>query len=170
MTLHDSLLALAALCLMALSGSAAAGAGDAHGHGHAASTGQPDHAREARRTVEIVAVDSAFQPESVAVSAGETVRFVIRNEGELLHEFSIGTPHMHEEHRTEMQRLADEGLLDATSVAPGVEHAHGNSVFIGPKQSAELTWTFGADAEIEFACNLPGHYEAGMKGAIDVGS
>jgi uncharacterized cupredoxin-like copper-binding protein len=149
---------------------AGAQAAQGHGHGHAASIGQPADAAKAGRTVKIVAIDSAFHPQSVAVSAGETVRFVIRNDGDLLHEFSIGTPHMQEEHRAEMQRLVDQGLVDATSVAPGVEHGHGNSVLVGPKESAELTWTFGADAEIEFACNLPGHYEAGMKGAIDIGS
>lgn len=37
-----------------------------------------------------------------------------------------------------------------------------------PGQRAELTWTFRQSAPIEFACNVPGHYQAGMVGALTI--
>ena len=47
-------------------------------------------------------------------------------------------------------------------------HHDGNSVLVEPGKTAELTWTFGTATELEFACNIPGHYQSGMVGKVTV--
>ena len=41
-------------------------------------------------------------------------------------------------------------------------HKHANSVLLEPKQSGEIIWKFSTSVKLEVACNIPGHYEAGM--------
>jgi len=45
-------------------------------------------------------------------------------------------------------------------------HDDPNSVLLAPGESKELAWKFTKTMKIEFACNVPGHYESGMKGVI----
>ncbi|WP_020682347.1 cupredoxin domain-containing protein [Marinobacterium rhizophilum] len=157
-------------------------AAEGHGHAHHGSSpiGQPGTAAEATRTVEVTLYDMYYEPESIAVKSGETVRFVIKNSGELLHEFNIGTAAMHEKHQAQMQLMMDHGMLTPTGVnhemahmdhsaMPGMEglaHQDPNSVLVEPGATVELAWTFPGDAQLEFACNMPGHYGAGMVGEI----
>jgi uncharacterized cupredoxin-like copper-binding protein len=138
-----------------------------------------DKAR-ASRSVAITIRDNLYEPEIVQVKTGETIRFVLKNTSELLHEFSIGTAEMHAEHQKEMAQLMEHGMLTATGInhqmmnmdhsklgmAAPVKHDESNTVLIEPGKTAELVWKFTRDAKLEFACNLPGHYEAGMVGQI----
>jgi len=154
--------------------------------------GKPGEAAQADRTVEINLGDMYFEPESVEVKAGETVRFLVKNQGSLLHELNLGTAAMHAEHQREMLKMQQSGMLTPT----GMNHAMGqmdhgamdhgqmgagsmghgqmmphdepNSVLIEPGKSAALTWTFAQATAIEFACNIPGHYQAGMVGTLKV--
>lgn len=155
--------------------------------------GQPGEAAKADRTVEIKLGDMFFEPESLEVKAGETVRFVVKNEGSLLHEFNLGRAAMHAEHQQHMQQMMDSGALNSTGMNHGMQgmdhsqmghadmnpggmnqggmmkmHHDGNSVLVEPGKTAELTWTFGSATELEFACNMPGHYQAGMVGKMKV--
>jgi uncharacterized cupredoxin-like copper-binding protein len=41
-------------------------------------------------------------------------------------------------------------------------------VYLKPGETKELIWTFGNVAELEYACNVPGHYESGMHGELRV--
>ncbi|WP_225769641.1 cupredoxin domain-containing protein [Inquilinus sp. Marseille-Q2685] len=140
------------------------------GHSGTKSIGEPPTGRTTTRVVEITIKDSAYEPKAVRVKAGETVRFVLKNEGELLHEFNLGTAEMHAEHQHEMQTMVEHGMLTPTAVVatsmPGMSHDDPNAVFIEPGKTAELSWTFPAGGTIEFACNIPGHYESGMVGKI----
>jgi uncharacterized cupredoxin-like copper-binding protein len=43
--------------------------------------------------------DVYYEPKTIMVRPGETIRFVVKNTGGLLHEFNLGTPEMHAEHR-----------------------------------------------------------------------
>lgn len=151
----------------------------AGGHGHSTDVGKPGDAAAASRTVEVTLNDNFYEPESISVKAGETVRFVLKNEGQLLHEFNIGTAHMHEEHQEEMAMMMEHGMLTPTGVnhdMMNMDHGDGkhmkhddpNSVLLEPGQSGEIVWTFPAEATLEFACNIPGHYQAGMVGEISV--
>ncbi|MGL4317622.1 MAG: cupredoxin domain-containing protein [Pseudomonas sp.] len=146
--------------------------------------GQPGEAAKADRTVEITLGDMYYEPDSVQVKAGETVRFVLKNDGALLHEFSLGDAAMHAEHQKHMLMMQQMGMLGADGIKPmdhsqmghgmsGMDHGQmthddPNTVLIAPGKSAELTWTFTQASGLEFACNIPGHYQAGMLGTVEI--
>ncbi|MCH7419722.1 cupredoxin domain-containing protein [Pseudomonas mosselii] len=143
--------------------------------------GEPAEAAKATRTIEVVLKDIAFEPKSIKVKAGETVRFVLVNEGKMPHEFNLGDKAMHAEHQKEMIAMQgkmftagmnhegmDHGQMDHGQMGAGHGHAGGNTVLVQPGQRAELTWTFRKSAPIEFACNVPGHYQAGMVGPLTI--
>lgn len=134
--------------------------------------GEPAPAAKATRTVEVVLKDIAFEPSSLQVKAGETVRFVLINQGQLPHEFNLGDKAMHAEHQKQMVAVQGKlftGGMDHSQMGHG-EHGHdsGNTVLLQPGQRGELTWTFRSAAPIEFACNVPGHYQAGMVGPLTI--
>jgi len=153
------------------------------GAGHGGSEiGTPAKAKSATRTVEIILGDNYFKPETVKVHPGQTVRFVIRNKGELLHEFNIGTAAMHAAHQKEMMTMMEHGMLTPTGMnsammnmdhgksgMAGMKHDDPNSVLVEPGGTKELTWKFGKPMTLEFACNIPGHYESGMVGKVMFG-
>ena len=140
--------------------------------------GQQGSAAEVDRTIEIELGDNYFEPGEIVVQEGETVRFVLRNSGQLLHEFNIGTVEMHAAHQEEMMDMMQNGMITATTAdmdnmnmdhhgameTPG--HDDPNSVLVEPGEVGELVWTFSSAADLEIACNVPGHYQAGMHGGI----
>ena len=152
-----------------------------NGHAHGAAIGEPGKAAQATRTLAVKLADNFYEPKTIQVRAGETIRFVLTNAGELLHEFNIGTAAMHAEHQKEMLAMADAGMLTATDIVTDhskMDHSkmpHGqmmshddpNAVLLRPGEKKELVWKFTKAAELEFACNLPGHYEAGMVGKLE---
>lgn len=167
-----------ATALLALPGAAFADAG----HSHGASIGEPAKASAATRTIEVTLGDSYYEPAHIQVKAGETVRFVLTNTGQLLHEFNIGTAVMHAEHQKEMAMMVDHGMLTPTGVdekmmnmrhsttegmGHDMKHDDPNSVLVGPGETKDLVWKFPKATELDFACNMPGHYEAGMVGKIE---
>lgn len=169
----------AALLTLSVAPTAFAGGEHAGGHRHATDIGQPGQAPQASRTIDITMYDNYYEPESVVVREGETVRFKIKNEGGLVHEFNIATAAMHAEHQKEMTMMVEHGVLAGDHInhermkmdmggGRTMEHHDPNSVLLEPGQSAEIVWTFTTDAELEFACNVPGHYEAGMTGEIRI--
>ena len=167
---------LIALMLPFASTATLAGGGHKGGHAHY-EFGAPGSANEVNRTIRVALEDVYFEPESIDVKAGETIRFVLTNNGELVHEFNVGTPHMHDEHQEEMQMMVDHGVLEADKInremmkmemADGttMEHDDPNSVLLEPNETAEIIWKFTNPMELEFACNIPGHYDAGMAGTF----
>ncbi|MCX4029719.1 cupredoxin family protein [Endozoicomonas sp. SM1973] len=134
--------------------------GGHHGEGmdHGSVTGSPGKADQVDRTVKVVAGDDmrfAFSPNQF--KAGETVQFLITNTGKLAHEFSIGTQKEHKAHGKMMREN------------PGMVHAGGgNSITVEPGKTGELIWQFSKAANIQAACNIPGHYEAGMHKSIKI--
>ncbi len=103
-------LGLAALLALGASGSWAAGA-HAGGHGHSdhhasmdTPYGKPGDAARVKRSIEVVMSDDMrFTPANIQVRRGETVRFVVRNAGQIRHEFSLGTKQELEEHYEQMK-------------------------------------------------------------------
>ena len=176
MTLRNRL-AFAA-CVLAFSVSSVASPGS-----HA-EIGQPAAAASATRTVNIEMTDLAFSPKTLEVKAGETVRFVLINKGQLLHEFNLGDAAMHAEHQKEMLKMQQSGAMTTTGMhhagmdhgamgqgsmpMTGMTHDDPNTVLVEPGKTAELTWTFSGTRDLEFACNVPGHYQAGMVGTLKV--
>ena len=51
---------------------------------------------------------------------------------------------------------------------PEMEHDDPNGKRLAPNDSSEVVWRFTKAGTFEFACLIPGHYEAGMKGTIGV--
>ena len=142
---------------------------------HTLSFGHAAPAAQATRTVELTLGDMFFEPKAVQVKAGETVRFVLVNKGKLLHEFNLGDAAMHASHQKEMLAMQQSGMLMPTGMDHGamssstrMAHDDPNSVMVEPGKTAELTWTFSKASDLEFACNIPGHYQAGMVGKINI--
>jgi len=162
---------------------AASDDGGGHGHADALDFGQPGNPAEVTRTIEVTMADNYFEPENITVEAGETVRFVLKNEGGFLHEFNIGTAAMHRAHQDEMMTMMEHGMITADGIdhemmtmdhaangMAGHVHDDPNSVLVEPGETQELVWQFSQATDLEFACNVPGHYDAGMVGEIAVGS
>ncbi len=103
----------------------------------------------------------AFEPASIHVSAGETVRFVVANDGAIEHEFRMTTEHAAEEHIA----AGHEGHDDES----GAEHGHDEMILlVAAGQSGTMDVTFHDSGEYDIvACLLAGHFEAGMKGALE---
>jgi uncharacterized cupredoxin-like copper-binding protein len=161
------------LCLLALSSPVWADAG------HTYDFGQPASAAKATRSIEVEMGDMSFTPKSLDIKAGETVRFVLVNKGQLLHEFNLGDAALHARHQQEMLQMQRSGMLaptgmkamagmDHSKMDHGMKHDDPNSMLVEPGKTAELTWTFSKATSLEFACNIPGHYQAGMVGKLTV--
>lgn len=155
--------------------------GHAHGHDaqkqaqgghmdHSMPGGMPGDPKNVSRTIVIVAKDTKFNLNKIQVKDGETIRFVVKNKGELVHEMTIGTPEMQKEHQAEMMKMMEAGHLMADKVAGKMDHSHGNSVLVEPGEQAEIIWMFHKGKTLEFGCNVPGHYEQGMKGSFNIQS
>lgn len=109
------------------------------------------------RTIEIRMSDAMrFKPDRVKVRQGETVRFVHHNGGEVMHEFVLGTRKELQEHAELMRRF------------PDMEHDEPYMAHVPPGGRREIVWKFNRAGEFDFACLIPGHYEAGMVGHIEV--
>ncbi len=124
----------------------------------AVDVGRPGKADNVDRTIEVSMKDSMrFNPEQIDVKAGETVRFVVTNDGKIPHEMVIGTVEEMKEHAVMMR------------ANPTMKHSEPNMITLAPGQHAELIWQFGkSGSAVDFACLVPGHLEAGMKGKFDV--
>ncbi|HWT21163.1 MAG TPA: cupredoxin family protein [Variovorax sp.] len=152
--------ALAALVGLAAAGASAAG-NHAGGHGHGAeeAIGKPGDAAKATRTINVDMTDGMrFTPADIKVKQGETVRFVVKNSGQLKHELVLGTEKELKEHYEAMKKN------------PEMEHADPNMVTLAAGKSGEIVWQFTKAGKVDFACLQPGHYDAGMKGAVTVAS
>ncbi|MCE8012107.1 cupredoxin domain-containing protein [Billgrantia desiderata] len=118
------------------------------------------------RTIRVEAGDMWFDPENLDIAPGETIKFEIVNTGNLEHEFVIGDAEAQEAHRKMMQEMGSAG--HGGHGGHGDHGDHGDdmpAVTIAPGETATLVWTAPQDvSNLEFACNLPGHYEAGMYG------
>lgn len=114
-------------------------------------------AGSAARTVTLSMDDNMrFTPDKLAFKQGETVRFVIRNRGKLMHELVIGTKLDLDAHAAMMVKF------------PGMEHDEPYMAHVPAGKSGELVWTFNRTGEFDFACLIAGHYQAGMVGKISV--
>ena len=126
----------------------------------------------APRAVTIDMLDAMrFAPGRLTLAPGRQIEFRVRNAGKLRHEIVIGTAAQIDQHRRAMLRAAhaasDPGT-DHADHATHAPHAAPNMAQLAPGRRARLRWKFDRPGEYEYACLLPGHYEAGMKGSITV--
>ncbi len=135
--------------------------------------GEKGNANEVDKVIEVKMYDNYFEPNKIKIKKGETIKFVVYNLGELVHEFNIATKKMHFKHQEEMALMVENEILLADKIDKkkmkelskkdhSMSHSHANSVLLEPNQKGELIWKFSSDLSLEAACNVPGHYEAGM--------
>lgn len=114
-------------------------------------------AARAGRTVEILMDDRMrFEPDVLILKQGDTLRLRARNKGQVLHEIVLGTEAALREHAELMQRF------------PDMEHDEPHMAHIAPGEHGDIVWTFNRPGSFAFACLIPGHFEAGMHGRIEV--
>ncbi|MFM1991665.1 MAG: hypothetical protein RJA99_4622 [Pseudomonadota bacterium] len=113
--------------------------------------------KKATRTIRVSMDDRMkFTPSTIEVRRGETVRFVVRNQGKVMHEMVLGTPEELTKHAELMRKF------------PDMEHDDPNMVHVKPGETGELAWTFDKAGTFGIACLIPGHFEAGMSGKVVV--
>ena len=119
--------------------------------------GEPGKAANVSRTVKIDMSDAMrYIPASIDAKQGETIRFVVSNSGKVKHELVLGTDKELKEHYEVMKKN------------PEMEHADPNMVTVAPGKTGEVIWRFSRAGKVDFACLQPGHYDAGMKGLVNV--
>ena len=137
----------------------------AQAHGDKFNFGTPAEVTQATRIIKITMLDLAFQPNLIQVKQGEIVRFVVTNTSQVDHDFTLGDAVTQSAHRKEMAEMAAMG--DMAEMHDHMSHDP-NAIFVKAGATKEITWKFPRAMTIEFACNVPGHYEAGMKGVIKI--
>ena len=141
--------------------------------------GSKGNKSEVSRVIKVIMYDNYYEPNSFQVKAGETIKFEVENVGELVHEFNIANKMMHMKHQPEMQKMVENEILLSDSIDKdkmkkmakidkSMAHSHSNSVLLEPKQKGEIIWKFDNAANIEIACNVPGHYQAGMIAPVNI--
>ena len=119
-------------------------------HFRATAAARPEHKSDARGDA------AQIRPGDITVKRGETVRFLVRNHGKVMHEMVIGTMKELKEHAELMRKF------------PGMEHDEPYMAHVAPGKQGEIVWQFTQAGEFYYACLVPGHMEAGMIAKITV--
>lgn len=124
------------------------------------SAGEPGNPNKPAQAIQVTMRESdgkmLFVPDRIQVRKGEQVRFTIRNDGALRHEFTLASVADNKKHAEVMQKN------------PNMEHDDPNSKTLEPGKTGEMLWRFSSAGTFEFACLIPGHREAGMHGTVTV--
>lgn len=119
--------------------------------------GKEGSLKKATRTITVDMSDNMrFTPSDITVKQGETIRFIVKNKGKMMHEMVIGT----------MDELKAHGELMRKH--PTMEHDEPYMSHVSPGKKENLVWQFTNVGEFYYACLVPGHFEAGMVGKITV--
>jgi uncharacterized cupredoxin-like copper-binding protein len=114
-------------------------------------------AKAVKRTIELKMTDNMrFTPDRFDVRQGETVKIVLKNEGQMLHEFVLGTKKELDEHAALMVKF------------PNMEHDEPYMAHVPTGKTGQVIWTFNRAGDFDFACLIAGHYQAGMVGKVKV--
>jgi uncharacterized cupredoxin-like copper-binding protein len=126
------------------------------------SAGEPGDPKKPTRTIRVQMIDYGdekemrFEPAVITLRRGEQIRFVLENVGTESHEFTLATIAENRKHAELMKKF------------PDMEHDDPNGKRVAVSEPRELLWRFTKAGEFEFACMIPGHYEAGMHGKVIV--
>ena len=98
-----------------------------------------------------------FEPHAFKVARNATIRIAVENVGELEHELVLDNNKGIMQHKMDMENADGE-----------MTHKDPNSLRLKPGEKGSIVWNFSNEGQFEFACLIPGHYEAGMKGNVSV--
>ncbi|HSV36164.1 MAG TPA: cupredoxin family protein [Ramlibacter sp.] len=114
-------------------------------------------AKAVTRTIQVELTDQMrFKPDRIAVKEGETVKFVVKNRGKMLHEMVLGTRQELDAHAAVMLKH------------PNMEHDEPYMTHVKAGGIGQIVWNFNRPGEFQFACLIAGHYQSGMAGTIQV--
>ena len=141
--------------------------------------GEKGESSEVDRVININMYDNYFEPNFVNIKKGETIKFLVKNFGSLVHEFNIATKKMHLNHQPEMLKMMENEILlgdkidyekmkEIAKTDHSMAHSHSNSILLEPGKGGEIIWKFNTKIILEAACNVPGHYESGMIAKINI--
>lgn len=128
-------------------------AGAHHSEASVGPVGLPAEPGAASQIVNVTLTDAMkieFDKDLSAIKSGTVIQFLITNTGKIPHEFSIGNQQEQQAHAEMMRKMT------------GMTHSDGNTRTVKPGMTETLTWNFEGDDTVVFACNIPGHFEAGM--------
>ncbi|CAH9018873.1 cupredoxin family protein [Candidatus Nitrosacidococcus sp. I8] len=126
-------------------------------HSHESAAGKPGSPYKVNRIIKVTMNDSMrFVPDQITVKPNEIIRFSVKNDGKITHEMVIGTMDELKEHAEMMRQM------------PNMDHEDPNAVSVEAGKSGALIWQFNESGTVDFACLIPGHMEAGMKGQIKI--
>ena len=142
-------------------------------------SGSTGNENEISRIIKVIMYDNYYEPSSFQINAGETIKFEVENAGDLVHEFNIANKMMHMKHQPEMEKMFDNEILFSdyidkekmkkmAKMDKSMGHSHSNSVLLEPKQKGDIIWKFDNAVDVEVACNIPGHYQAGMIAEVNI--
>lgn len=117
---------------------------------------QGDPAKASRTVVVDMSDAMRFSPSEIQVKQGETIRFVARNGGKVLHEMVLGNLEELKAHGEMMKKF------------PKMEHDAPYMAHVGSGKTREIVWAFTKAGEFHFGCLVPGHFDAGMIGRVVV--
>jgi uncharacterized cupredoxin-like copper-binding protein len=104
-------------------------------------------------TIRITIDRSRFRTAPIRVRPHTEARFVLVNHDPIGHEFIIGGPEVHARHAN--------GHEASHPPVPG-------EVSVAADSTASTTYAFHTEGPVEYACHLPGHYQYGMHGVVEV--
>jgi uncharacterized cupredoxin-like copper-binding protein len=111
------------------------------------------------RTIKVELSDQMrFSPDVIEVNKGDVIKFEHTNTGQIMHEFVLGTADSLAQHAEMMKKF------------PGMEHSEPYMAHVPPGETKSIIWKFSRAGEFAFGCLIPGHFDAGMKGVVLVGS
>ena len=125
----------------------------------ACASNQPtDGGGSVSRTIAVSMSDQLrFEPAQLQVEPGETVRFEVTNDGDIVHEFLIGDE-------------AAQAAFEEEMAGGEMDHDSDAGVSVEPGQTESFDYTFASEkGEILAGCHEPGHYDAGMVARIVIG-
>ena len=135
--------------------------------------GEKGNSADVSKVITVKMYDNYYEPSKFEIKKNQTIKFIVYNYGEFVHEFNIATKKMHLKHQPEMMKMVENEILLANRIDKkkmkelskkdhSMSHSHSNSVLLEPNQRGEIIWKFNTNAQLEAACNVPGHYQSGM--------
>jgi uncharacterized cupredoxin-like copper-binding protein len=119
--------------------------------------GREGDPKKAARTITVEMSDHMrFTPAQLTVKRGDTVRFVVKNTGKVMHEMVLGTLPELKAHAELMKKF------------PNMEHDEPYMAHVKPGAAGQIAWQFTQAGEFYYGCLMPGHFEAGMVGKVIV--